>query len=112
MRRVDPTLPRPGSLIAEPLQPDPASFEARAAARGEPALPWRFSWRGRPWKIAAVERRWRSTGPDRRGGAERYVRRHWAVVRTVAGLRLRIYGERGASRKRWWLHSLEPGGPA
>lgn len=101
-------LPPPGELVVEPLAPDPASFDPRGPARGEPGLPLRFTWRDRDWVVAAVERRWKTTGRDRGGGRERYVRRHWAVVRTTAGPRLRLYGERGGRRGRWWLHSVEP----
>lgn len=104
-------LPSPGDLVSEPIAPDPSSFEVSGPARGEPGLPRRFAWRGRDWTVADVERRWKTTGRDHGGSHEQYVRRHWAVVRTAAGPRLRIYGERGGRRSRWWIHSVERDAP-
>ena len=101
-------LPAPGDLVVEAIAPDPSSFDTAGPARGEPGLPHRFRWRGRDWTIVSVERRWKTTGRDHGGSRERYVRRHWAVVETSEGTRLRLYGERGGLRNRWWLHSVEP----
>jgi hypothetical protein len=102
-------LPAPGALIAEPVQVRAEAFDAAHAAPGEPAVPLRFAWRGHAFEVVAVERRWRTTGPMRGGGRERYVRRHWVVVRTRSGPRLRLYGARGA-RPCWVLHSVEEPG--
>jgi phosphoribosylglycinamide formyltransferase-1 len=107
---VSDSLPAPGDLVVEAIAPDPSSFEVAGPARGEPGLPRRFTWRGVEWTVARVERRWKTTGRDRGGSRERYVRRHWAVVRTTAGPRFRVYGERGGLPGRWWLHSVEPDG--
>ena len=92
-------------LIGEPIEPDLTSFDRGAAAAGEPALPWRFLWRGRAYEVTGVTRRWKTTndGPYHQGDV--YVRRHYAELTTACGEQMRVYGERGGRAARWFLHS-------
>ena len=97
-------------FVGEPLIPERASQDSLRMATGEPGLPARFTWRGRPVHIAEVLRAWRETGPCRSGGGESYVRKHWYEVRTDSGAILTLYFERQARSRaqrtrRWWLHS-------
>ena len=93
-------------LIGERIEPDVRTFALSRAARGEPALPTRFTWRGRVHEIAEVEREWKTTDRKHRATGDAYVRRHWADVRTAEGQFLRIYADRGSAKGgRWWIHS-------
>lgn len=101
------------SFVCERIIPDPGSFDARAAASGEPALPLRFSWRGETMDVEEVLDTWKDTGPCSHGSGERYIRKHWYLVRTGGGKVMKIYFERQARSKRdlkarWWLYTLSP----
>ncbi len=104
-------------LVEEPIEPL-GGFDTVAMARGEPGLPRLFRWRGAEHRVAAVLRRWKTTGPCWSGSDERYVRRHWYLVRTTDGAKMELYFERQARsarerKRRWWLHSVQPAeGPA
>ena len=106
---MDADASNPRELIGERVEPDPGSFGAARAARGEPAWPRRFAWRGRTYEIAAVERAWKTTDSAHRPVGDAYVRRHWIDVCTTEGERMRLYADRGTPRgargSRWWLHS-------
>lgn len=100
----------PDTFVSEPIEPAPGSFAAPAAA-GEPALPMRFAWRGRDYVVQEVIEQWKESGPERGGGREIYLRKHWYHVRTDDGSEMKIYFERqarskGAARKRWWLYTV------
>ena len=96
-------------FVSEPLEPVAASIDPAAMARGEPGLPREFTWRGSPFRVAAVLRTWRECGPCRQGSSELYVRKHWFEVETAAHQRAKIYFERqprGLRTQRWWLFSI------
>lgn len=97
-------------FVSEQLIPIPAELDITSAALGEPAIPWKFTWRGETIEIAKVIRKWKSTSPCTHGSVESYVRRHWYEIATVNGRYLRIYFERQARsrrerKKRWWVFS-------
>lgn len=98
-------------FIAEPIQPDPATFDVSRMAAGEPGLPGVFRWRDRTVRVEGVVRTWRETGACRHGSGERYVRRHWYEVRTDGGQVMTLYcdrhARRGGSRQRWWLYAVQ-----
>lgn len=74
-------------------------------ARGEPGVPRRFTWRGRRYEVAEVERRWKELNPAPAAAGDRYVRRHGYAILTIGGERLRLIAERRGRRgqPRWWL---------
>ena len=91
--------------LHESVDPLPGSFDARSMARGEPGLPGAFTWRGRTYEVADVERSWKETGVDR---GDRYVRRHVFRIRTTDGTSMELYADRQARRgaARWWLRRV------
>lgn len=96
-------------FVSEPIRPVVATSDTARMAAGEPGLPTEFVWRGRTIRIAAVLRTWRETGPCRHGSGERYVRKHWYEVETVADGRMKLYFERQPQpgrKPRWWLFSV------
>jgi hypothetical protein len=100
------------SFISEAIRPDPATFATGRMAAGEPGLPRRFTWRGKPFEVDAVLRTWRETSPCHHGSAEQYVRKHCYEVRLTTGAVATIYFERQARSarekcRRWWLLSLD-----
>jgi hypothetical protein len=105
------------SFISEPIAPESGSFALAGMARGEPGLPAAFVWRGKQYAVAGVLESSKSTGADRSGGSERYVRKHWYRVRTTTGEVMTLYFTRqpGAgrrrSRQRWTLFSMREVGP-
>jgi hypothetical protein len=105
-----------GEFVSEEISPVPGTGDAGAMSRGEPGLPRRFAWRGREYRVVAVERRWKTTGPCRSGGGETYLRRHWYRVRTDGGARMTLYCTRQPTSRRrhkarWFLYTIEPGSP-
>ena len=100
------------SFISEPIKPKLGTFASAAMARGEPGLPAAFTWRGREYSVAHVLASWKSTGADRDGGTEVYVRKHWYRVLTTTGEVMTLYFDRQppvgrkTSRQRWTLFSL------
>lgn len=102
----------PERLISEAIRPMTETADTARMAAGEPGLPCRFVWRGRTIVVTKVLRSWRATGKCRHGSPERYVRKHWYEVETVADGILKIYFERqtrrssGARAPRWWLFSV------
>lgn len=98
-------------FVSEAIRPVAGSFDAAAMVRGEPGVPRAFDWRGRRWQVAAVEESWKTTGPCRNGSREKYVRRHWARVRTESGVTVTLYVDRQPrdrkKRRRWWLFTVD-----
>ncbi len=100
-------------FICEAMTPVGRTADRAAMARGEPGLPGRFTWRGREYRIAAVLRKWKSSGPDRDGGKKMYLRRHWYKVLTDPPVLMTIYCDRQAKdrkrpKARWWVYTVEP----
>jgi hypothetical protein len=98
-------------FVSEALRPMGASTDAGAMARGEPALPAAFLWRGVEYPVAAVLKRWRETGPCTSGSGEQYVRRHRFRILTSTGDEWEVYCDRQARRgknpkARWWLFAI------
>ncbi len=101
-----PLQPTPRQLIGESIQPDPRTFGVGRAARGEPAIPSRFTWRAATYEIACVERRWKTTDARHAPVGGAYVRRHWIDITTTEGEHMRLYADRGRAKlSRWWIHS-------
>ena len=99
-------------FISEPIKPVPGTFDTTAMTRGEPGLPGRFVWRDKEYTVADVLETWQQLGPDKGGGPERYLRKHWFKIRTEDGPEMTIYFERQArarrqSKTRWWLFTIE-----
>lgn len=96
-------------FISEAIIPDETSFGLPASV-GEPALPWRFTWRGRAFVVGEIVRAWKEHEPDRtHGGGELYLRKHWFKLRVDDGSVMTIYfqrqpASRRAARTRWWLY--------
>jgi phosphoribosylglycinamide formyltransferase-1 len=104
-------------FVGEIIEPVAESLDARRMARGEPGLPRRFRWRGEEHEIADVLETRRETGDCRNGSGEKYVRKHWYRVRTVAGLEMKLSFDRSACTPRelraaWSLHSITVADPA
>jgi len=98
-------------FVSERIEPAPGVAGGAATAPGEPIFPVRFQWRGKEYALAEIVRKWKETGPDKGGGAERYLRKHWFEIRTHDGLVMTIYFERQArsqrqATKRWWLYTV------
>ena len=100
------------TFIGESIQPVAKSFDITATSRGEPALPKRFTWRGREYAVVEVLEREKGYGPCPSG--EIYLRKHYYKVRTDDGSVMRIYFERHPhsprERDRWWLYTLQKPG--
>ncbi len=100
------------SFVSEPIAPESGTFALASMARGEPGLPAAFVWRGRQYAVAGVIESWKTTGADRSGGSERYVRRHWYRVRATTGEVMTLYftrqpgAGRSGARQRWTLFSV------
>ena len=99
-------------FVSESLMPDPAALDTSTAALGEPALPMRFTWRGRVYSVVRVISRRKGYEPDRtHGSGELYLRRHWLEVEVDDGSCMTLYFERQptsrgrAAKSRWWLYS-------
>ncbi len=102
------------TLISEEVIPVPGSGLASTAARGEPALPSRFTWRGAEYRVTAVLHAWKTTGPCSHGSGELYVRRHWYTVSVEPPGVMTLYFDRQARQSRrpkarWWLYTLSAG---
>lgn len=106
-----------GRFVSEPIDPVAGTRDASDAARGEPALPGRFRWRGVAYRIAGVVRTWKTTGPCRHGSREIYLRRHWYEIVTDPRAVMSIYCERQARSTRrigprWFVYALHESGDA
>jgi len=98
-------------FISELIEPVEGTMGPVAMAKGEPALPGRFVWRGEEYVVAEVLETWKETGPDKGGGEAKYLRKHWFKIRTDSGVEMKIYFQRqpqsrAQSKKRWWLYSV------
>ena len=103
-------------FVSEELTPVAGTADTAAMSRGEAGLPGRFTWRGREYRVAGVIRRWKSSGPCRSGGGERYLRRHWYRVLTEPPAIMTVYCERQARlpkrpKARWWIYTVEAVAP-
>lgn len=95
---------RPSSFVSEAIQPDVDSMDPVRIARGEPALPHAFAWRGLRYEVAQVMREWRTVKVDR---GEKYVDRHWFEIVTRSGETMRLYCMRRPNAgARWFLFSV------
>jgi len=98
-------------FVSEPIEPVVETCDTTRMSQGEPGLPRKFVWRGRPVEISAVSRSWHETGPCRHGSDEMYVRKHWYEVVTTEGSIMKIYFDRhgrpGRKVARWWLFTVE-----
>ncbi len=105
------TNPGAEEFVSEPITPASGTGDITAMARGEPGLPSRFRWRDREYGITAVLKAWKSS--SREGGTGRlYLRKHWYLVETDAGLRMTLYCDRQTRNRRnpkarWWLYSVQ-----
>jgi hypothetical protein len=83
-------------------------------ATGQPSPPNRFRWRGVEYRIRRVLDVWKTSGPDRGGGKERYVRKHGFRIETTDGTIMSVYFERQPRSRgrapRWWLATIEERG--
>ncbi len=100
-----------GQFVSEPIQPLAGTADAAAMACGEPGLPAGFTWRGRPYCIVELLRKWKGTAPEGgRPGGRIYLRRHWYAVRVDGGQLMTLYCERQARRAnpkaRWFLYTV------
>jgi hypothetical protein len=108
-------------FISEPIEPESGSFGTELMASGLASLPGAFTWRGRRYQVLeCLEHAKQSTPEGGMGDGERYLRRQVFTVRLDTGQTARLYVQRqpprGASReaakKRWFLYSITPDGPA
>ena len=99
-------------FVSERIAPEPGYFDIAALARGEPAVPRAFVWRGQRFDVARTHASRRAMGEDR---GDTYVRRHYYDIETTDALRMSLYFERNPSdrskRKAWWLYTVSYPGP-
>jgi [ribosomal protein S5]-alanine N-acetyltransferase len=94
-------------FVSERIAPEPGYFDIAAMARGEPAVPHAFVWRGQRFDVARSHAARRAMGSDR---GDNYVRRHYYDVETTDALQMSLYFERNPSDrskpKAWWLYTV------
>jgi phosphoribosylglycinamide formyltransferase-1 len=98
-------------FVSEQIKPGPGSADATRMAMGEPGLPRDFTWRNQQYHVDQVLEQWKESAPCTHGSGERYLRKHWYLVRTTTGQVMKIYFERQArskrqARSRWWLYTV------
>ncbi len=98
-----------GRLVSEPLQPAGEWLAMDGPARGEPAVPAAFLWRGARHAVAACLRATKAT--RRESGGETYVRRHRYELRMEDGATWTVYclrqpGGPGGRGPRWFLERI------
>jgi hypothetical protein len=98
-------------FISEQIRPVAETIDTSAMVRGEPGLPRKFVWRGKEYTVDTVLEKWKEYGDCTSGSDERYLRKHWFLIRTTDGHEMKIYFERQAKSKRevktrWWLYTL------
>ena len=91
--------------------PVPGTALAADMARGEPGLPARFLWRGGEYRVVAVAKRWKTSGPCHHGSGEMYLRRHWYRIVTDPPAEMTVYCERQArtrrqAKSRWFVYTV------
>ncbi len=99
-------------FIDEPLKPLRGSGDAAMAARGEPGLPQRFTWRKREYRVVGVIEKWKTSGRCRHGSPEMYLRRHWYRIQTEPHAIMAVYCDRQAKdrkhpKARWWVYTVQ-----
>jgi phosphoribosylglycinamide formyltransferase-1 len=97
-------------FVCAAVTPVPGSFDTRSMVTGAPGLPLAFDCRGQRYRVVECMDAWKETGPCTHGSRERYVRRHWFLIRTEDGSMLKLYFDRQPRSRaaRWWLHSRRP----
>jgi [ribosomal protein S5]-alanine N-acetyltransferase len=94
-------------FVSERIAPEPGHFDIAALARGEPAVPRAFTWRGQRYEVARTWAADKALGVDR---GDTYVGRHYYDVETADALRMSLYFERNpndrSKPKAWWLYTL------
>jgi hypothetical protein len=98
-------------FVSESISPIAGTFDTGAMSRGEPGLPARFIWRNSEYTVARVLDKWKETSPCKSGGKEKYVRKHWYMIKATDGNVMKVYFERRPLPKtqrkiRWWLYSI------
>jgi hypothetical protein len=98
-------------FISESIEPVKGTSLTTAMSRGEPGLPGRFVWRGKEYVVAELLQSRKESAPDKSGGSEMYLRKHWYKIKTANGLEMTIYFERqprskSQRKKRWWLYTI------
>lgn len=102
-------------FVSEEMVPVPGAADVPAMARGEPALPAKFTWRGRQYAVSAVLGTWKTSRAEGgRPDGELYLRRHWYRIAAGSGEVMTVYCERQPSqrkhpKRRWWIYTIESG---
>ncbi|KPJ73586.1 hypothetical protein AMJ52_03450 [candidate division TA06 bacterium DG_78] len=99
------------NFISDQIKPLAGTFDTIGIAKGEPRLPKRFIWINTEYTVDSVLKKWKEVSPCKSGGKERYVRKHWFLIKTTDGCVMKIYFERTAKSRtnwklRWWLYSI------
>lgn len=108
-------MPHEEQFVSEAIEPVVGTADTFSMARGEPGLPQRFRWRETEYRVAAVLRAWKQSGPCHHGSGEQYLRKHWFEILTDPPLVMTLYCDRQARRGRnprgrWWLYTARPAG--
>ena len=98
-------------FVSEQIKPVKAAFDLLRMAAGEPALPVSFAWRDTPYEVDQVLETWKESGPCRNGADERYLRKHWYLIRAKTGEVMTLYFDRqprakSQAKARWWLYTV------
>ena len=104
--------PHDAELISEQIHPVPGTADTAAMAAGAPGLPRKFTWRDHEYEVAEILKTWKATGECWSGSGERYIRKHFFLIRTTSGHEMTIYFERQARSRaqrkaRWWLYTVK-----
>ena len=104
------------AFVSEAIEPEAGSFSPGMMAAGLASLPAAFTWRNRRYEIVeCLEHRKVSEPEGGVKGKELYLRRQVFNVRLHTGQAATLYLERHArrgaspraSRRRWFLYSIE-----
>ncbi len=95
------------NLIGEIIHPIGPTADLAALNRREPGLPDQFKWRGQTYPITEVIKSWKSAGLGIGATSEKYLRKHWYLVKTEDGQLMTIYFDRQPKRRYWVLYSIE-----
>jgi hypothetical protein len=93
-------------FVSEAIQPLGEGFDTDAMGRGEPGLPYAFTWRDQTLTVAEIITKRKGTKVDR---GDTYVKRHYFDVKLSDGRNATIYFERQAkpNQPRWWLYTID-----
>ncbi|MGQ9652124.1 MAG: DUF6504 family protein [Phycisphaerae bacterium] len=97
--------------MSKPIIPGLGTDDISAAARGEPGLPARFTWRQREDIMTATLKAWK-TSSGKVGTGRLYLRKHGYTMQNDVGLQMTLYCERQTRSRRnpkaqWWLCSVQ-----